>query len=179
MPEYVSTIWSPLAYPTPTHSIYTMKPHNSNIIPIKEHLQLHASHIRHNSQHPIHPLLYSTQQATLRFKKQTTFNNTHYTTYINTNPNPHKQRTNQNKPETHTHHHSQETENTTKLQTSYHWTHITLKQHSPEQPVVPGGTSEQTCTTLLSYLNKIDKGKHPSPFAKQNHTQYTYSTAPK
>ena len=60
----------------------------ADILPIKEHIQLHTSQIRRNSQHPTHPLHYiTTQQTTPRRKKQTTYNNTDYTTDIDTNPN--------------------------------------------------------------------------------------------
>ena len=54
----------------------------THTLPIKEHLQLHASQIRPKSQHPTHPLHYITIP---RRKKQTTYNNTDYTRDIDTN----------------------------------------------------------------------------------------------
>ena len=49
-------------------------------LPIREHLQLHASQIRQRSQDATHPLHYiTTQQTTPRRQKQTIYNNTDYT----------------------------------------------------------------------------------------------------
>ena len=67
---------------TPTHL------HDeTNVLPIHHHLQLHASQIRQNAQHPTHPLhKLIIHTHTPRLKKQTTFNNINYTTNIDTHP---------------------------------------------------------------------------------------------
>ena len=105
--QCVSTIWSPLASDTNisklqitqntalriatgcTRDTNTEPLHDeTHTISIREHLQLHASQKRQKSQQPTHPLHYiTTQQTTPRRKKQTTYNNTDYTTNIDTNPN--------------------------------------------------------------------------------------------
>ena len=110
--EYASTIWSPNASETNidklqivqntalriatgcTHDTNTQHPHDTNtqhlhdetnVLPIHQHLQLHASQIRQKAQHPTHPLHKLTiHPHTPRLKKQTTFNNINYTTNIDT-----------------------------------------------------------------------------------------------
>ena len=72
--EYVSTIWSPIALDTNFNKqqitqntalrLATGCSTDTHILPIKEHLQLHASHIRQQSQHPTHPLHYITTNNT-------------------------------------------------------------------------------------------------------------------
>ena len=73
--EYASTIWSPNASKTNidklqivqntalriatgcTHDTNTQHLHDeTNVLPIHQHLQLHASQIRQKAQHPTHPL---------------------------------------------------------------------------------------------------------------------------
>ena len=73
--EYVSDIWSPLASSTSNNKLQVMQNaalrtatgctqdtkiqhlHNETLIlPIHEHLQLHASQYKHKTQHPSHPL---------------------------------------------------------------------------------------------------------------------------
>ena len=100
---------------TDTNTLYLQ-----DILPIKEHLQLNASHIRQNLHHPLHYI--ATHKN--RCKKHTIFNNTPYTTDINTNPNTINYT--QNKHESHTQDHSQQhiSQNTTKLLTPYHSTYI-------------------------------------------------------
>ena len=90
--EYVSTIWSPLASDTNINKLQitqnivlriatgcttdtnTQHLHDeTHTLPIREHLQLHASQIRQTSQQPTHPLYYiTTQQTTPRRKKKHT-----------------------------------------------------------------------------------------------------------
>ena len=124
--------------------------------------------IKQKSQLPTHPLHYmTTQQATprLKIKKQTTFNNTNYTTYINTNPNTINYA--QNKPETHTHHHSQHIpqqpktlKNTNTIPLNVHYYEATLPR-TIRRTLAQFRTDK--CPNLLSCLNKIDEDKHPSP----------------
>ena len=73
--EYLSSIWSPLASSTSINTLQVM--HNAELttatwytqdtniqhlhdetptIPIQEHLQVHASHYKHKTQHPSQPL---------------------------------------------------------------------------------------------------------------------------
>ena len=80
---HVSTIWSPLASDTNINKLQvtqntalriatgctpdtnTQHLHDeTHTLPIKEHLQLHASQIRQKLQHPTHPLHYITTQQT-------------------------------------------------------------------------------------------------------------------
>ena len=71
-----------------THDTNTQHLHDeTNVLPIHQHLQLHASQIRQKAQHPTHPLHKLTiHPHTPRLKKQTTFNNINYTTNIDTHP---------------------------------------------------------------------------------------------
>ena len=106
--EYASSIWLPLASSTSINKLQVMQnaalrtatgcTHDTNIqhlhdetliLPIKEHLQLHASHTRQKTQHPSHPLHTCTTNPTRpsRLKNPTTFHNSHtYTTNITTDP---------------------------------------------------------------------------------------------
>ena len=182
--EYVSTIWSPLASDTNINKLQitqntalkiatgcttdtnTQRLHDeTHTLPIREHLQLHASQIRQKSQHPTpHPLHHNT---TPRRKKQTTYNNTDYTTNIDTNPN---------------------TIDDAKIKTNMKHIHTTIvstylnnRQHNKvtntipltvhhSKTTVPRATRRtlaqlrtNKCPLLRSYLNKIDEYKHPSP----------------
>ena len=71
-----------------THDTNTQHLHDeTNVLPIHQHLQLHASQIRQKTQHPTHPLHKLTiHPHTPRLKQQTTFNNINYTTNIDTHP---------------------------------------------------------------------------------------------
>ena len=89
--QYVSTIWSPLASDTNINKLQipqntalriatgcttdtnTQHLHDeTHTLPIREHLQLHASQIRQKSQHPTHPLHYiTTQHPDVRNKQHT------------------------------------------------------------------------------------------------------------
>ena len=105
--EYASSIWSPLASSTSINKLQVMQnaalrtatgcTHDTNIqhlhdetliLPIKEHLQLHASQTRQKAQHPSHPLHICTTNPTRpsRLKNPTTFYNPQYTTNIPTDP---------------------------------------------------------------------------------------------
>ena len=123
---------------------------------------------KRKSHHSTHPLRYiTTQQAMPRLMKQTTFNNANYTTYttyttyikyinyININPNT----INQNKLETHTQYHGQHIPERQKSQQITNI--IPLSRHHPKQH--PQIHPSYASPTLLSYLNKIYKHKHPSP----------------
>ena len=103
---YDSTIWSPNASETNidklqivqntairiatgcTQDTNTQHLHDeTNVLPIHQHLQLHASQIRPKAHHPTHPLHKLTiHPHTPRLKIQTTFNNINYTTNIDTHP---------------------------------------------------------------------------------------------
>ena len=88
--KYVSTIWSPIASDTNINKLQitqntalriatgcttdtnTQHLHNeTHILPIKEHLQLHASQIRQKSQHPTHPDVRNKQHTTTQTLTQT------------------------------------------------------------------------------------------------------------
>ena len=68
-----------------THDTNTQHLHDeTNVLPIHQHLELHASQIRQKAQPPTHPLHKLTiHPHTHRLKKQTTFNNINY---IDTHP---------------------------------------------------------------------------------------------
>jgi hypothetical protein len=104
--EYANTIWSPIISDTNINKLQTIQNkalriatgcttdtniqhlhEESQILPIKEHLILHASQLRQQAQHPQHPLHHLTQQTPPnRYKKPTIFNNNHYTINIDTAP---------------------------------------------------------------------------------------------
>ena len=135
------------------------------------------------AQQPTHPLHYITkQQTTPRRTKQTTYNNTYYTTNINTNPNT----IDDAKIKTNMEH----------IHTNIVNTYLNNRQHNKITNTIPLTVyhSETTlpratrrtlaqlrtnkCPLLHSYLNKIDKVKHPSPLCLLCKTeQHTYSTA--
>ena len=104
--EYASSVWSPIASSTSINKLQVMQnaalrtaigcTQDTNIqhlhdetltLPIHEHLQLHASQYKQNTQHPSHPLhKHTTYFNTPRLKKNTIFNNGRYTTNIPTDP---------------------------------------------------------------------------------------------
>ena len=104
--EYASSIWSPLASSTSNNKLKVMQNaalrsatgftqdtniqrlHDETLIlPIHEHLQLHASQYKQKTQHPSHPLhKHTTFFNTPRLKTTTIFNNGRYTTNIPTDP---------------------------------------------------------------------------------------------
>ena len=104
--EYASSVWSPIASSTSINKLQVMQNaalrtatgctqdtniqhlHDETLIlPIHEHLQLHASQYKQKTQHPLHPLhKHTTYFNTPRLKKPTIFNNGRYTTNIPTDP---------------------------------------------------------------------------------------------
>ena len=103
--EYASSIWSPLASSTSINKLQVMQNtalrtapgctqdtniqhlHDETLIlPMHDHLQLHASQYKQNSQHPSHPLHKHTTYFNTPMLKNTIFNNGRYTTNIPTNP---------------------------------------------------------------------------------------------
>ena len=104
--EYASSIWSPFASPTSINKLQVMQNaalrtatgctqdtniqylHDETLIlPIHEHLQLHASQYNQKTQHPSHPLhKHTTYFNTPKAKKSHIFNNGRYTTIFPTYP---------------------------------------------------------------------------------------------
>ena len=105
--EFGSTVWSPIASNTNISTLQTIQNtalrtatgctadtntqhlhEETKVLPIKTHLQLHASQLRQKAQLPTHPLhKLTTQPTSSRHLKQTTFDNTNnYTTNIDTQP---------------------------------------------------------------------------------------------
>ena len=104
--EYASTIWSPIISNTNTTKLQTQQntalrtitgctldtntQHlhaETLVLPIKEHLQLHASQYRQKSQHTEHPLHHLTRQPpNPRHMKETIYDNVNYTTNLDTPP---------------------------------------------------------------------------------------------
>ena len=151
-----------------THDTNTQHLHDeTNVLPIHQHLQLHASQIRQKAQHPTHPLHKLTiHPHTPRLKKQTTFNNTNYTTNIDTHPDTVTQQ--------------QISVNSTQIHTNIVQSHLMQRNHnklihqhapkiSPSELSLPRET-RRTLTQLrtnkspilISYLHKVDETHHPS-----------------
>ena len=101
--EYVSSVWSPIASSTSinklqnaalrtvtgcTQHINKHHLHESPILPIHEHLQLHASQYKQKTQHPSHPLHKHTPHFNTQRLRNTIFNNGRYATNVLTDP-PH------------------------------------------------------------------------------------------
>ena len=105
--EYASTIWSPIVAPTNINKLQVIQNtalriatgctkdsniehlHNeTKILPMTEHLKLHSSQLRQQTQHPNHPLhAFTRQPPPNRYKKQTIFdNNNNYTYNIDLEP---------------------------------------------------------------------------------------------
>ena len=95
--EYASSIWSPLPV-THNSALRTVTgcAQDTNIqhmhdeiliLPIHEHLELHASQYKQKTQHQSHPLhKHTTYFKTPRLKKTLIFNNVRYTVNITTEP---------------------------------------------------------------------------------------------
>ena len=152
-----------------THDTNTQHLHDeTNVLPIHQHLQLHASQIRQKAQHPTHPLHKLTiHPHTPRLKKQTTFNNTNYTTNIDTHPDTVTQQ--------------QISVNSTQIHTSIVQSHLMQRNHnklihqhapkiSPSELSLPRETRRTLAQLrtnkspiLISYLHKVDETHHPSP----------------
>ena len=104
--EYASTIWSPSSKDTNIQKLQTVQNsalriatgctadtnaqhlhEESNILPLQQHLKLHASQLRQKAQlteHTLHHM--TTQTRSLRQQKPTTFDNNQYTTNMDTPP---------------------------------------------------------------------------------------------
>ena len=101
--EYASSIWSPLASSTSINKLQVMQnaalktatgcTQDTNIqhlhdepliLPIHEHLQLHASQCKHKTQHPPHPLHKHTTYFNISRLKNTIFNNGRYSKHSHT-----------------------------------------------------------------------------------------------
>ena len=168
-----------------THDTNTQHLHDeTNVLPIHQHLQLHASQIRQKAQHPTHPLHKLTiHPHTPRLKKQTTFNNINYTTNIDTHPDTVTQQ--------------QISANSTQIHTSIVQTHLMQRNHnklihqhapkiSPSELSLPRETRRTLAQLrtnkspiLISYLHKVDETHHPSPLCSlcKTQPQTTFSTA--
>ena len=108
---------------TNTHHLHD----ETNILPIHQHLQLHASQIRQKSQHPTHPLHKLTihphtprlkkkkhiQQHQLHHQHRHTPKHSHTTDLSKLNTNTHQHSTDHRKLNTNTHQHSTDTPPTT------------------------------------------------------------------
>ena len=200
--EYASTIWSPNASEINidklqivqntalriatgcTHDTNTQHLHDeTNVLPIHQHLQLHASQIRQIAQHPTHPLHKLTiHPHTPRLKKQTTFNNINYTTNIDTHPDTVTQQ--------------QISANSTQIHTSIVQIQLMQRNHNKlihqhALKISPSGLSlpRETRRTLaqlrtnkspilISYLHKVDETHHPSPLCPLCKHTPTYHRPP-
>ena len=153
-----------------TYDINTQHLHDeTNVLPIHQHLQLHAAQIRQKAQHPTHKLTIHPHSP--RLKKQTTFNNINYTTNIDTHPDTVTQQ--------------QISANSTQIHTSIVQTHLMQHNHnklicifthqhapkiSPSELSLPRETRRTLAQLrtnkspiLISYLHKVDETHHPSP----------------
>ena len=150
----------------------------TNILPIHQHLQLHASQVRQKALHKltIHP-------HPPRLKKQITFNNINYTTNIDTHPDTGLQQ--------------QITANSTQIHTRIVQTHLLqrnhnklIHQHAPKISSSKLSLPRETRRTLaqlrtnkspilISYLHKVDETHHTSPLCPlcKTHPHTIYSTA--
>ena len=136
---------------------------NYILLPIHQHLQLHASQIRQKAQHPPHKL--TIHAHTPRLKKQPTFNNINYTTNIDTHPDTVTQQ--------------QISANSTQIYTSIVQTHLMQRNHnklihqhalkiSPSELPLPRETRRTLAQLgtnkspiLISYLHKVDETRLP------------------
>ena len=130
----------------------------THILPIKEHLQLHASHIRQKSQHPTVPLQHNKQHPDTGNKQQHRYN---------TNPN------NKNNAQIET--------NMKHIHTTIVDTYLNNRKHNKVTNTIPlnvyhsettlpratcrilAQLSTNKCPTLLSYLNKTNTHHHYIP----------------
>ena len=192
--EHASTIWSPNASETNidklqivqntalriatgcTHDTNTQHQHDeTNILPIHQHLQLHASQIRQKAQNPTHQL--TIYPHTPRLKKQTTFNNTNYTTNIDTHPNTVRQQ--------------HITTNSTQIHTSIVQTHLLqrnhkklIHQHAPKISSSELSLPRETRRTLaqfrtnkcpiLKFHTYTKSTKHNTPLPSTPYVKHTH-----
>ena len=139
----------------------------TNVLPIHQHLKLHASQIKQKAQHPTYPLHKLTIHThTPRLKKQTTFNNINYTTNIDTHPDTQQQIS----------------ANSTQIHTSIVQTHFLQRNHNklthlhPPRSPLPNSLPRKIRRTLAKlrtnkspilisyhYLHKVDETHHTSP----------------
>ena len=191
--EYASTIWSPIISDTNIQKLQAIQNaalriatgctrdtsiqhlHDEcSILPIKQHLILHASQLRHKAHHPTHPLHTLTQQSPPpRLRKPTIFNHTSYTHNIQVDPT--------------TVTHDIIKHNIKQTHTHVVQTYISSKPQNKllNKPAPRIHPSEQTLPRtirralaqirtnksplLLSYLHKIDPATHPNPLCTLCH----------
>ena len=183
--EYASSIWSLLASSTSINKLQVMQNtalrtatgctqetsiqhlHDETLIlPIHEHLQLHASQCKQKTQHPSHPLhKHTTYFNTPRLYKNTIFNNGHYTTNIPTDP--------------HTITTTDIKTNMCHIHTSIVSRHLATRGNNKILPRFTCHTLAQLGTNespfLKSYLHKVDAKSHPSPLCPLCNT-HTHDT---
>ena len=184
--EYASSVWSPIASLTSINKLQVMQnaalktatgcTQDTNIqhlhdetltLPIHEHLQLHASQYKQKTQHITSPTQTHNILQHSKAKKNTIFNNGHYTTNISTDP--HTVTTTDIK--TNMHH----------IHTSIVFRHLATRGNNKILRTPPPHTSSSeerlprlTRHTLAqlrtnkspflkSYLHKVDAKTHPSP----------------
>ena len=145
-----------------THDTNTQHLHDeTNVLPIHQHLQLHASQIRQKAQHPTHPLHKLTIHPHTSRLKKNPFNNINYTTNIDTHPDTVTQQ--------------QISANSTQIHTSIVQTHLMQRNHnklihqhapkiSPSELSLPRETRRTLAQLrtnkspiLISYLHKVDE----------------------
>ena len=153
---------------TPTHNTYTTRRTYYQYTNTYNYTH-HKSDRKHNNPtHPTHPLHKLTiHPHTPRLKIQTTFNNTNYTTNIDTHPDTVTQQ--------------QISVNSTQIHTSIVQSHLMQRNHnklihqhapkiSPSELSLPRETRRTLAQLrtnkspiLISYLHKVDETHHPSP----------------
>ena len=196
--EYANTIWSPIVSKTNINKLQTIQNtalrvatgctkdtnlqhlhEETSILPLKNHLQLHASQIRQKAEHPSHPLhSLIPQNHQPRFIRQTIFHNRdNYTLEIKTDPNTvTDEDINTNMKTIHTALVQKHLDN---RQPNKIINRIAPKISTNEKSL-PRKTRrtlaqlrDNKSPILLSYLNKIDPFTYPSPLCplckKQNH----------
>jgi len=186
--EYSNTVWSPITSDTNINSLQKIQNtalrvatgctqdtniqhlhDETQILPLKQHLKLHASQYRQKTLHPDHPLHHLTHQDTSRrHKKQTIYdNNNNYTTNIDTTP---------DNTTTETIKQNMKTIHTQTVQTYINNKQINkvLNRTPPEidkhEQTLPKHTRRQLAQLrtnksplLYSYLHKISPDTHTSP----------------
>ena len=178
--EYASTVWSPIASTTNTNklqviqnsalrtatgnTIDTNTPHlhqETQVLPIAEHLKLHASQLRQKARDPEHPLYSLTHQPELtRWMKQSIFQNRNYTTNLETGTIKENIKTI----------HSEIVTNYTRRIEPNKVLHEQAPPIHPSEQELPRQTRRvlaqlrtNKSPLLLEYMNKIDPVNHPSP----------------
>ena len=186
--EYANTVWSPITSNTNINKLQTTQNQalrtitgctsdtntqhlheETRILPLQNHLRLHASQLRQQTQHPDHPLhALTTHEPPPRYMKQTLFhNNNNYTHNTDTLPeNTTNQTVKQNMKLIHT---QLVTEYTNSL-THNKILNDTAPDIDTTEQTIPHSlrrTLAQIRTNksplLYSYLHKISPDTHPSP----------------